>query len=59
MKKKIIRALPDIALMVLLGFSFRTSIWLGFLTVIVWAAIGFTNKPTKIYVNEKERKIIN
>ncbi|WP_321382708.1 hypothetical protein [uncultured Enterococcus sp.] len=59
MKQKIIHVLPDVALMSLLGLSFRASLLLGFLSVVVWTVVAITNKPNKIKVNGKERKIIN
>lgn len=59
MKRKMIRVLQDVALMSLLGLSFRASLSLGFLSVIIWAAVGITNEPMKIKVKGKERKIIN
>ncbi|MBL1226584.1 hypothetical protein [Enterococcus sp. BWR-S5] len=59
MKRKMIRILQDVALMSLLGLSFRASLSLGFLSVVIWVAVGITNEPKKIKVNGKERKIIN
>lgn len=59
MKQKIVHILPDVALMTLLGLSFRASLLLGFLSVIVWATVAITNKSEKIKVNGKKRKIIN
>ncbi|MHC5215631.1 hypothetical protein ACYSNR_03120 [Enterococcus sp. LJL128] len=60
MKKKIIKALPDVALMVVSGLSFRASLLLGLLTVVVWATIGITNDLNKTTEgNSRKRKIIN
>ncbi|MBP1046434.1 hypothetical protein I6N96_09070 [Enterococcus sp. BWM-S5] len=59
-KKRFIKALPDVSLMIVSGLSFRASLLLGLLTVLVWTAIGIMNHPdTAIIIDGKKRKQVN
>lgn len=59
MKTKLFDALLDTPLAILIGFSFRLSLLLGFFTIGVYVFNKTFELPKVIRVNGRKRKIIN